>query len=113
MENTSPQPAISDWTENGIIDLIRKLRNDLIKDFLDERNLQYYFEQHYNRRELSPVKIEFIKKELKELLIAPVDALHYQPLIEQIKQTSTASIEAGNDRLFYQELERIFRKYNY
>jgi hypothetical protein len=27
------------WTDERILDLVRKLRNDLIKDFLDERIL--------------------------------------------------------------------------
>jgi hypothetical protein len=30
------------WSDEAIIDLIRQLRNDLIKDFLDERFLKEY-----------------------------------------------------------------------
>jgi hypothetical protein len=105
-------PADTQWSEEGILDLIRKLRNDLIKDFLDEGNLHTYFREQY-KRELTAVKVEFIKKDLKELLITPVDVPHYATLITQIQDTGTASLEAGNDRLFYHEVEQIFRKYNY
>lgn len=101
------------WSHENVIDLIRKLRNDLIKDFLDERNLMAYFEETFNRKELNSTKIEFIKKDLKELLIAPVDAKHYEDLIDQIKLTDTASLVENNEKLFYQEVEKIFRKYNY
>ena len=59
------------WTDENIIDLVRKLRNDLIKDFLDERMLNEYMATQFRVKDLSPVKLEFIKKELKELLISP------------------------------------------
>jgi hypothetical protein len=101
------------WSDENIIDLIRQLRNDLIKDFLDERYLKEYLSNKYNMRELSNVKVEFIKKELKELLIAPVNTPHYHPIIEQIKTTESASLSEGNEQLFYKELENIFKKYIY
>ncbi len=101
------------WSHETIIDLIRKIRNDLIKDFLDERNLMAYFVEAFNHKDLSATKIEFIKKELKELLIAPVDVVHYAGLVDHIKQTDTASLADHNEKLFYQEMEKIFRKYNY
>ena len=53
------------WTDERIIDLVRKLRNDLIKDFLDERHLKEYVDQQFRVRDLSPVKVEFIKKILR------------------------------------------------
>ena len=59
--------AIKKSHENNI-DLIQKIRNDLMKDFLDERYLREYLSAHYHLREISNVKVEFIKKELKELL---------------------------------------------
>lgn len=99
------------WTEERILELVRKLRNDLIKDFLDERHLKAYLADHFRISELSNIKVEFIKKDLKELLISPVNTEHYQPLIEQIRETDSAGITETNEPLFYKELEMIFKKY--
>ena len=101
------------WTDEKILDLIRRLRNDLIKDFLDERYLKEYLTSNFNIRELSNIKIEFMKKSLKELLLEPVNTSHYEPIIEQIRSTETASLTDGNEVLFYKELESIFKKYAY
>lgn len=99
------------WTEDRILELVRKLRNDLIKDFLDERHLKAYLSNQFRVNELSNIKIEFIKKDLKELLISPVNTVHYQALIEQIRETDTAGITETNEPLFYKELELIFKRY--
>lgn len=99
------------WTEDRILDLVRKLRNDLIKDFLDERHLRAYLAEHFRISELSNTKVEFIKKDLKELLISPVNTNHYRSLIEQIRETDSAGISETNEPLFYKELEMIFKKY--
>jgi hypothetical protein len=113
---TPPNNPVSDavkLTDEHRIDLIRNLRNDLIKDFLNEQNLVAYFEQHLNRKELNNRRIEFIKKELRDLLIAPVDLAHYATLMIEMKQNGTATLTGKNDKLFYDELEKIFRKYAY
>ena len=99
------------WTKDRILELVRKLRNDLIKDFLDERHLKSYLSEHFRVTELSNIKVEFIKKDLKELLISPVNTVHYQPLIDQIQQTDSAGITETNEPLFYKELELIFKRY--
>ena len=101
------------WTDESILDLVRKLRNDLIKDFLDERYLKEYLADHFRVRELSNVKIEFIKKDLKELLISPVNTNHYETLISQIRHTDSAALTEMNEKLFYRELENVFKKYIY
>jgi hypothetical protein len=101
------------WTEENIIDLVRKVRNDLIKDFLDERFLKDYIANKYGVKELTPVKIEFIKRDLKESLIAPVNTDHYKGIVEQIRETNSASLSEGNDELFYNEVEQILKKYIY
>ena len=101
------------WTDERILELVRKLRNDLIKDFLDERQLKQYVANNFRVHELSNIKIEFIKKDLKELLISPVNTNHYQGLIDQIRETDTAGITETNEPLFYKELESIFKRYLY
>jgi hypothetical protein len=93
-----------------IIDLIRSVRNELIKTYLKDDQLSSYYKEQFSK-ELSGVKREFLKRDLKELLIAPVDLVHYAGLINQIKETNTASITERNNELFYKELDAIFRKY--
>lgn len=101
------------WTEENSVDLIRKLRNDLLKDFLDERYLKEYISLHYNVKELSNVKIEFIKKELKELLQAPLDLGHYESILTNLKETDSSSLGEGSDQLFYAEIEKVLKRYIY
>jgi hypothetical protein len=107
------KPVETQWTDERIIDLVRQLRNDLIKDFLDERNLKEYVNAQYKMSSLSPIKIEFIKRDLKELLISPVDTKQYAPLIHQIKATDSAALTDHNEQLFYRELESVFKRYIY
>lgn len=95
-----------------VIDLIRQLRNELVKEFLIDENLKGYFQKEYNRQ-LSQIKTEFLKRDLKELLISPVDLSHYSSLIKQIRESNSASLAEGNQELFYKEIESIFKKYNY
>jgi hypothetical protein len=93
-----------------IIDLIRSVRNELIKEYLKDEHLISYFREQFNK-ELTTVKKEFLKRELKELLIAPVDLVHYAGLINQMRETNTASITEKNNELFYKELDLIVKKY--
>jgi hypothetical protein len=113
MENTTSVSTAVQFSEENILEIIRKLRNDLIKDFLDERHLKNYFADQYKVRDLAPIKIEFIKKDLKDMLIAPVDTNHYAQLIQKIKETNAASLSEGNEALFYKDLARVFKQYNY
>lgn len=108
--NNYGEVKVSD-SEVDIIELIRKLRNDLIKDFLDERHLKKYVHSKYSVSEVSNVKIEFIRKELKELLVSPVNTEHYRPIMDEIKTNERTSLAEGNEQLFYKELETVFLKY--
>ena len=99
------------WTDQNILDLIRKLRNDLIKDFLDERYLYAYVLDRFNIHTLAAIGVEFIKQDLKRLLIAPVDVVHYSKLIGLIRENDTASLTEGNEKLFYAEIETLLKKH--
>lgn len=101
------------WTDEEIIDMVRKMRNDLIKDFLDDRHLRHYVSSRFGLHELSDIQVEFIRKALKEMLIAPVNLIHYEPLISQIKLTDSTAVADHNESLFYQELEPVFKRYIY
>jgi hypothetical protein len=111
MKDTNTQATT--WTKEHTLEIIRNLRNDLIKDFLDERNLVTYFSERFNVHELTKVKIEFLKSDLKQMLIAPVDVTHYKELIDQINETCSASITEKYGELFLRDVEKILKKYNY
>lgn len=110
IRSVSGEPNIS---EEGVIDLIRNCRNSIIKDFLDERNIKAYFSERYHVHDLASGKVELIKHDLKELLIAPVDVQHYAQLIQWVKQGGILSLDNVdfNPDIFYKELQHIFLKY--
>jgi len=62
---------------------------------------------------LSAVKVEFIKKDLKNFLIAPVDVVWYKPIIDDFKETGSAALSEGNEKLFYKEIESVLKRYIY
>lgn len=101
------------WTQDNDVELIRKLRDDLVKDFLDERYLKEFIFENYNVRELSNVKLEFVRKELKELLQSPLDVNHYDPILSYLRDTGSASLADGQDQLFYIDIEKILKRYIY
>ncbi|MBT1685819.1 hypothetical protein [Dawidia soli] len=94
-----------------IIDVIRKLRNDLIKDFLDERNLVIYLSEQFRIMELNKTSVEFIKKDLKQMLIAPVNTVWYKPVIDDFYNTGSAALAEGNEKLFYKEIEEVLKRH--
>lgn len=99
------------WTQDNDVDLIRKLRDDLVKDFLDERYLKEFILENYNVRELSNVKLEFVRKELKELLQTPLDMEHYEPILAYLRETGSDSLADGQDQLFYIDIEKVLKRY--
>lgn len=99
------------WSEENIIGLIRKLRNDLIKDFLDDQHLKEYILRNFNNQVMPPIKLELLKQDLKRLLSTPVDVAHYSGLMKLIQETDTASLSEGNEQLFYSEVENVIKDY--
>ena len=97
--------------ETGV-ELIRKMRDDLLKDFLDERYIKEYLALKYNVKELSNIKIEFIKKGVKELLLIPVDILHYESMLTTPRESEGVVSVEGN-QLFYAEIEKVLMRYLY
>ncbi len=110
----SPQAVAAESLKlsmESIIDKVRCHRNDLIKDLLKDGKIQSYFLTTHQKT-ISPVRIEFIRRELKTLSTTPVDLIHYAALIKDIRKNN--SFESFSDnQIFYDELELIFRRYNY
>jgi hypothetical protein len=96
-----------------IIDVIRKLRNDLIKDFLDERNLILYLSEQFRKTELSASKAAGIKTDLKNLLISPVNIELYNSIIGDYKITGSPSVSKENEKLFYKDIDEILKNHVY
>jgi hypothetical protein len=111
-ENNMTEAQTEKLSVEKVIDLVRQVRNDLVKDFLIKDNAQNYFAEHYNKP-LSTIKLEFLRRDLSELLISPVDLVHYSALIKAIRDTNCANLSNGNNDLFYRELDVIFSKYKY
>jgi hypothetical protein len=99
------------WTQEKYEDLIKKLRDDLVKDFLDERYMKEFIFENYNVKEISNVKVEFIKKELKEVLLSPLDVAHYEPIFTHLRETDSETLGEGNDQLFYIDIEKVLKRY--
>lgn len=97
--------------ETGI-EMIQRRRDDLFKDFLDERYIKEYLALKYNVKDLSNVKIEFIKKGVKELLLVPVDVRHYESIFATIIESEGVVSTEGN-QLFYAEIEKVLMRYLY
>lgn len=111
-KNDNLSNNVAQLSVERIIDLIRTVRNDLVKDFLNDDFLnRYYLETH--GKALSPIKREFVKRDLKGLLISPVDLAYYSRLINQIKENGTACLTRKNGDLFYVEIETVLKKYSF
>jgi hypothetical protein len=104
-------PSSTESGEIDVVDKIRGLRNDLIKDFLDERYLMEYLQSRYRQIDISKVKVEFIKKDLKQLLISPVNVEHYKTILEDFKANESFSLSEGNEAFFYKEIEAVLKRY--
>jgi hypothetical protein len=97
-------------TTEDIIDSIRNLRNDLVKQFLNDELLHSFFHRNF-RQELNQKETEFIKRDLTEMLISPVDVDHYQALINQMKNIGTLTHGVANSDLYIKDITRLLKRY--
>lgn len=95
-----------------VVDLVRSRRNDVVKKLLERDAFEKYFEEQF-KKSLSRVKSEFVRRELKELLIMPVDLVHYARLITQIHESGVEQINPDQEALFYKEVDQILGKYTF
>lgn len=69
-----------------------------------------FLEAHFNTLAISPVKQEFLKRDLHELLKSSLDLVHYSSLIKEIIEIGNLGSREGHP-LFHYELKVIFNKY--
>lgn len=109
MSSKTQAENTSKLTMELIIDLVRTKRNELIKQMLRNDSFVDYFSNIF-KRDLSKIKTEFARRDLKEMLIHPVDLVHYSKLISEIKETNTSFLQS-NDSFFYEEINTVLKKY--
>lgn len=71
---------------NEATSFVKELRNYEIKKLLNEANLRAYLSGRYQIENLSKIKTTFMWKSLKELQIAPVDWVHYSPVLLTLQE---------------------------
>jgi len=97
---------------NQIVEVLRTNRNEIIKDFLDERNIRSYYADRYHLNDVESPKVMAIRDELKMLLGTPLDLEHYAILVDQIKQAGVSVHHVDiNPDLFFKEIQKVFLKY--
>jgi len=112
MESLNPVQESSKLSIERIIDSVHQRQGEVIREYLNDSVLRAYFKQRYNR-EISSVKLEFLKRDLRDLTKAHLDLVHYAALIKQMKELNSDALPDGGDAYFLQELEVIFKKYIY
>lgn len=92
-----------------MITTLQQVRNNQINELLNDINLLSFAETHFNTIALSPIKLEFLKRDLKELQDSPLDLVHYANVLRESKEKSV--IVSSNHPLILIEIFTIFSKY--
>ena len=93
-------------------ELVKKLRDDVLKDFLDERYLREYLASYYKVHELSNVKIEFMKKDFREVMAAPLEESRYETIVAQLDNPDKEERQDDHGhQLFFEEIEKVVMRY--
>ena len=101
----------SNTTPEAREEFVLKLRSDFFKDFLDERYLREYLAKHYNVRDLSNVKVEFMKKDFKALTSTAPDPSALETLMTKIQSFDNPDEEEEKQRIFHDEIEKVVMRY--
>lgn len=93
------------------INTIRQTRDEFIFSLLTDQGLASFIEQHYDTIYLSPVRTEFLKRDLKELRSSALDLVHYSALIKDFKEEKITDV--SGHRLIIEEVKALYEKYRY
>ena len=104
---TRPSDVVSTDT---IIERIRDTRNEFIDSLLKDPGLGEYMEVNFDTFAISKVKLEFLRRDLKELRTSPMDLVHYASLIRHLKEVNSLDVD-GQHSLLKEEVHSVFRKY--
>jgi hypothetical protein len=100
-------PSIS--TE-AIISNICEVRKTYLTNLMNEDLLLAYMEDNFDTIAISRVKLEFIKRDLKELRDSSLDLVHYSSIIRDTKIPGSIPFTPEHPLLKI-ELNTIFNKY--
>ncbi len=104
--NAESFPIVS--TEQ-VISIIRETRNTLLNALLNDASLMLFAEEHFNTIALSPIKTEFLKRDMKELRDASLDLVHYSAILREAKEHGL--MISSNHPLIITEIFTIFAKH--
>jgi len=93
-----------------VITNIKETRDELIDDLLTDAGLITFLVTHFETFVISPIKAEFLKRDLKELRATNLDLAHYAALIRHMKEHNQLLSDSTHP-LFVEQCIRIFRKY--
>lgn len=93
------------------IEAIRQSRDEFLSTLLSDAGLASFLEEHLDTIYLSPIRTEFLKRDLKELRSSVLDLPYYSPLIKELKEQQVTSLK--NHRLFIEEAKLLYEKYRY
>ena len=109
----NPLQSLPKVSPEAIIETILMLRDNRINELLKtDEALSRFMEKHCDIVSISPIKKEFLKRDLIELKRTSLDLVHYSSLIKEIKERGGMEL-AGSPVLFIQELNVIFQKYGF
>ncbi|MBN8577611.1 MAG: hypothetical protein KF775_01055 [Cyclobacteriaceae bacterium] len=107
MEATS----ISTWNTDRIIEDIQHRRVIMIQDLLKDQQLNAYLAELYDGQQVSQVKSEFLKRDLKTLSESPIDLVHYSMLIRQAKEATAWPHLPIIEEFIHAEIRQVVIKY--
>lgn len=112
MENNFDTWNITSVSIEKIAENIRNVRDQSIDELLIESKLMHFIEAHFNTVAISKVKLEFLRRDLRELKSASLDLAHYSSLIKKMKE-SNSIIPDNNHPSFLIELKTLFEKHGF
>jgi len=86
--NNIPPLVESATNIDRIIEEICSIRTEFIKGLIVSDGLERYLEERFDVMALSPVKAEFLRRDLKHLSESKLDLVHYSMLIRKVKETA-------------------------
>lgn len=95
----------------NVIELIKEYRDALIDRLYEVEFLKSYLQEEYKIVDLSTIKLEFIRRALKELKCTPLDLSHYAALILETRKNDSFFISRNSEDYFRKEIERTIQNY--
>ncbi len=113
MEKSQFAKEASKTSTEFIISNLRSIRDSKINDLLKtDDSMMSFLEEHYNTIAMSPIKREFLKRDLIELKGTSLDLVHYSSLIKEVKEIGNLLLMEGHP-LFNLELKAIFQRHGF